>query len=178
MRCTGTTLFAVSLLVPFASISAQVPTQFEPGQRVRVTAPDCGVRRQTTTVEVLRGDSFALPRDTNRSSNPINHCPLASVTRLEVSRGRKSHSLEGLGLGWLVGAGVGAAVSDCDPSSSTQDICEAVPIAVGASVGLFIGTIFGALIKTERWEDVPLDRLRVSFAPQRDGFALGVSVSY
>ena len=36
-----------------------------------------------------------------------------------------------------------------------------------------------ASIKTDRWEEVPLDRLRVSFAPQRDArFALGFSVSF
>ena len=47
------------------------------------------------------------------------------------------------------------------------------PVAVG------VGAITGALIKTDHWEDVPLDRVRVSFGPQRDGrFALGASVRF
>jgi len=41
-----------------------------------------------------------------------------------------------------------------------------------------VGAITGAFIKTDRWEEVPLDRLQVSFAPQRDGFAVGLSVAF
>jgi hypothetical protein len=37
----------------------------------------------------------------------------------------------------------------------------------------------GALIKTDRWEEVPLDRLRVSFAPKRDGrFTVGFRIAF
>ena len=47
------------------------------------------------------------------------------------------------------------------------------------ALGAGIGAIVGALIKTDRWEEVPLDRLRVSFVPQRGGrFALGLSVRF
>jgi hypothetical protein len=179
MRHTVMCLITGFLLAPCAVLSGQEPPPVQPGDRVRVTALGCGLRRFETTVEALRGDALVLPGDPSRSSNPINNCPFASVTRLEVPRGRKSHVLPGLGLGYLVGAVVGAAVSDCEPSSSTQGICEAVPIALGASAGLVIGAIFGALIKTDRWEEVPLDKLRVSLVPQRDGwFALGVSVRF
>jgi hypothetical protein len=46
---------------------------------------------------------------------------------------------------------------------------------VGAGVGALIGTA----IKTERWQEVPLDRVRVSFGPQRNGrFGFGLSVSF
>jgi hypothetical protein len=45
--------------------------------------------------------------------------------------------------------------------------------------GAAVGLVVGAFTKTDRWEEVPLDRLRVSIVPQRDGrFALGVSVSF
>jgi hypothetical protein len=46
-------------------------------------------------------------------------------------------------------------------------------------VGGIIGGIAGAASPHERWVQVPPDRLRVSFAPQRDGwFALGMVVSF
>ena len=49
---------------------------------------------------------------------------------------------------------------------------------VGAAGGI-VGVIIGYGIKTDRWEEVPLDQLRVSLAPQRDGgFALGFSVRF
>ena len=47
---------------------------------------------------------------------------------------------------------------------------------IGGGTGLVGGIVMGALSKTDCWEEVPQDRLRVSFAPQRDGFALGLSV--
>ena len=50
---------------------------------------------------------------------------------------------------------------------------------LGAGVGGALGGITGYFIKTDRWEEIPLDRLRVSLAPERDGgFALGFSVGF
>jgi hypothetical protein len=46
-------------------------------------------------------------------------------------------------------------------------------------VGGILGGIAGAASSHEGWVQVPLDRLRVSFAPHRDGkFALGMVVSF
>ena len=55
--------------------------------------------------------------------------------------------------------------------------------AIGAGVvsvaGAMVGIVVGALIKTERWEEVPFDQLRVSFVPQRDGrLGIGLSVRF
>ena len=51
-------------------------------------------------------------------------------------------------------------------------------VIVGA-IGTVAGGLVGYFIKTERWEEVPLERLRVSLAPQRDGgFALGFSITF
>ena len=45
--------------------------------------------------------------------------------------------------------------------------------------GGVVGLLGGALIKSERWEEVPLDRLRVNLGPQRDGrWGLGASVRF
>ncbi len=53
----------------------------------------------------------------------------------------------------------------------------------GSVIGGVLGTAFGGLIglqiQTDRWEEVPLDRLRVGFAPRQDGsLALGLSVRF
>ena len=45
--------------------------------------------------------------------------------------------------------------------------------------GTAIGAVVGAIVGRERWEKVAQDRVRVSFAPQRDGsFALRTSVRF
>jgi hypothetical protein len=50
---------------------------------------------------------------------------------------------------------------------------------VGGLVGLVVGLGVSPLIKTERWEEVPLDRLRVSVAPQRDRrLGIGLAVAF
>jgi hypothetical protein len=46
----------------------------------------------------------------------------------------------------------------------------------GAAIGAVVGN---ALIKIDRWQQVPLDQLRVSLAPQRDGrLGIGLSVAF
>jgi hypothetical protein len=50
---------------------------------------------------------------------------------------------------------------------------------VGGLGGALIGALIGSASKTDRWQEVPLDRLRVSLGPQRDGrFGLGASVRF
>ena len=39
-------------------------------------------------------------------------------------------------------------------------------------VGAGVGAIIGGIIRTDRWEKVPVDRIRLGFAPQRDGGAV------
>ena len=143
------------------------------GSRVRVTAPECGLSGQAATFRALRADTLVL--DTTE-------CPLASVTRLDVNRGQKSHALLGAGLGFAAGA-VGAVVycevvekGGCELAD--DDIRLEAALITGAIVGA-AGGLVGYFIKTDRWEEVPLERLRVSFTPQPDGrFALGFSVTF
>ncbi len=97
--------------------------------------------------------------------------PVASINRLEGSRGRKSNWAEGAGIGLLVGAATGAIIglaSDTDSGGfapcCTAETLAAVGALVFGGVGGVIGLIIGASTTTERWVEVPLDRLRVRFA--------------
>ncbi|MFC1639849.1 hypothetical protein ACFL3B_03685 [Gemmatimonadota bacterium] len=170
------------LLAPFPSLSAQQPPPLEPGVRVRLTAPDCGFNKHVGTLEALREDTLVFLGTSSQSSDP-NTCLLASVRRFEVIQGRKSNVGKGIGYGSLVGGVVGSIVGSIDQASCTGWIidCDSLPLfwAITLAVpGVFVGGIVGAFIKTDRWEEVPLDRLRVSFAPRREGFALGLSLSF
>ena len=47
------------------------------------------------------------------------------------------------------------------------------------ALGGAVGGITGYFIKTERWDEVPLERMSVGLTPQGDGgFALGFSVRF
>ena len=159
-------------------IAGQEPFSFEPGVRVRVTAPDCALRGQAATFRALRADTLVLE---------TTECPLASVTRFDVSRGQKSRA----GIGILVGAGAGAlgAVIYCSQDKNElsdegkcvlfdDDTTPFQALIFGAAGGI-VGGFVGYLIKTDRWEEVPIEQLRVSLTPQLDGgFALGFSVRF
>ena len=115
--------------------------------------------------------------------------PLASVTRLEVSQGQKSRMGPGAGIGLLGGGLLGYLISSgtlgrgCTEGGGflepTREQCIGLSTVGGAVVGTLLGLVIGAVMTTYRWEEVPLDQLRVSFGPQRDGrFGLGAPVRF
>ena len=160
-------------------IAAQEPLVFEPGVRVRVTAPDCGLRGRATEFRVLRADTLVLG---------TTECPLASVTHLDVSRGQKSHARLGAVIGFLTGALSGAVIGFSlgddppffgEPFPFSARNKAAIGFLLGGGGGAIIGAQIGKAVHGEQWEEVPLERLRVSLTPLRDGgFALGFSVRF
>ena len=78
-------------------------------------------------------------------------------------------------IGLFVGGAV-AGASVCDEWACLGPFFSG--LFVGADVGLISGAAIGGLIKTERWDEAPLDRLRLSFAPRQDGIAVVLSVRF
>jgi hypothetical protein len=113
--------------------------------------------------------------------------PLASIEKLEVFRGQSSKVVKGVALGSLLGATVGPGVTAAGCSSvaasfgggGLEDCGRELTIGafVGAVAGAGIGALIGSGSKIDRWEEVPLERLRVTIVPQRGGeLRFGVSV--
>lgn len=175
-------VLAASVLSPFVSLSAQQPAGIVPGTLVRVTAPGClRITQQEARFEALRGDTLVVVIDS------VAHCPLTYVTRLDVHRGRgvsgtrlAAMSLGGLALGAGIGWGIGKVIDASESEGGLHlHLAPGYGAAIGASIGFVAGSVAGLLIKTDRWENVPLDRLQVSIVRQRDGrFALGLSVMF
>ena len=167
---------SASLLVPGSTVLAQgLP---RPGDRVRVTS---GVYQPLVSqVKAISADSLVV------SANGTDvHLAMAQVSLLEKGVGQKSQFLTGGLIGLLAGAGVGAiaglASGDDPPGwfSFTAEQKAIMGAVVLGGIGGAVGLIAGALIKTERWVEVPLDNVGLSFAPQRDGrFRLGMSISF
>ena len=156
-----------------SGLAAQAPVAV--GERVRVST-ESGA---THVGPVIMATSGAIEVQDEEGGRPS--VPLSTVTRLEVSRGQRSN----LGVGLFAGAGAGALVGlaiCADPSVCSvfddNDVKGKV-IAFSAGVGILAGAIVGHFIKTDRWEEVPLERLSVSLTPQRDGrLMLGFSVRF
>lgn len=162
-------LGVVSLLAvtPLLPVAAQAPP-IEPGTRVRVTISDRGIRH-VGALRAVHSDTLVL--DTLRLVR-------TAITRLEVSPGRRGHAALGAAIG-AVGLGVVGAVvgyeicqaADCGDDADGAMLGGGAGVVLGGLIGLGVG----ALIKTDRWEETSLERLRVSFT-RRSGGPLGLSV--
>ena len=191
----ATILVAILVFVPLASATAQVPIRR--GERMRVTGPPVcqptytvcvGPPRQSVgTFWAWQADSLIMERNGNALALPLD-----AVTKLEVSQGQKSYTVDGAIIGLLVGGVAGAAIGyasyqKCESQgeffSCIGDLGPEFAAWGGALViglgGGVVGALIGASTKTDRWAEVPLDRVRVSLGPQRDGrFGFGASVIF
>ena len=179
-------MIALGLCIPQNALRAQgQATRPEPGARVRVAVPceltamsarqapssPCSVAGDFV---LARADSLALVID--GSTVRYN---LSAVSKLEVSRGYRSYRLQGAMAGFPIGAFVtylvvysGGSTSLCDRSANqdatSRGACVGL-IALGGAAGAGLGAVIGGLFHSERWQPVPLQRLRVSLAPAESG---------
>ena len=158
-------LLAMSLVVaPLTTIASQESPVLKRGDRVRVRAPSVSGGPFIGTLVALETDSLVVQGGTS-----TRRLALASIAHLDISRGRRSHTVMGAGIGFLVGAGVGTVWilssygggGDCDPVGP----CIALACAFLGGGGAVVGAVTGALIRTERWAEVPLGHLRLSLTP-------------
>ncbi len=156
-----------------AAVADEAPLPPE-GTRVRVTAPQLRLKRATGTLAEVSEREIVLAL----SPSEWRTIPLGAVTRLERSRGRHGH--------WVPGAAVGAVLGGAFFGLASVAMCEAADcpvsvaaVAVGAGLGALPGAGVGALIRTERWEEVKRPRVRVSLAPTRGrGVAASLRVEF
>ncbi|MCU0621092.1 MAG: hypothetical protein MUC69_06275 [Gemmatimonadales bacterium] len=156
MRADATTrhlrFVGAALLCGTAPVAAQ---QLDAGQRIRVTVPALQLDRQVGSLRWLDRDSVVIDTDLHR----LAMAP-GQVSRLDVSRGRKGHTLLGLGIGAAVGLGAGFLLfqpgsSQCTGSGDYEENCMLyrAGVMVGGAVA---GALAGTFIRTERWEALPL----------------------
>jgi len=161
-------------VLPVSVIAAQEQSRILPGARVRVTTPDLPRGQLLGAVTRIDADTLVV------GSTPV---ALRSLMRLEVSTGRRSHWATGLGIGFLAGAGLGAilgaAVGDPYGEICTPTQCALAGAGILGLVGMPVGAVVGAMIRTERWQEVPPDRWRVATRRQRGGqWTLTVAVHF
>ncbi|NNG16790.1 MAG: hypothetical protein HKM89_09945 [Gemmatimonadales bacterium] len=176
------------LVLTFFTDAVAQEQPLQPGQRVRVAHSCLAVRDQQTRQTELRdchttkGSVAALSADAlglNAGDSTVS-LSLRRISRIEVYRGQKAYTGVGALVGLLVGAVTGGVVGyrQCEDSFVDVGVCAAAGIGVGGGVGAGLGALTGSAIKADRWEDVPLDRLRVAVEPQRDGLGIRVSMAF
>lgn len=163
------TVVALGLAIGSGVVAAAEEGPIRTGARLRVTTATSPA--VVGTLASRDATTLTLATDGNDAPRRLD---LSAITRLEVSRGRKSHWLAGL----LVGAAAGAAFGAYACSGSGLDCSEgetAPAIAYLGAIGAASGALVGALIRTTRWETTSPERLVVGVVPVR-GRGLGLSV--
>ena len=178
----ATVLVVILAFVPVAGATAQL----RPGERVRVTGHFCpplysncrGGRpeHRVGTFVAWKSDTLVV-----QSNGDTLQVALMNVTRLDVYMGRKAQAGAGAVVGGLVVVvPLAIAAATCGASFGCPNGGEAAKVLlIWGTAGAFVGALIGAATNTDRWEEVPLDQLRVSLGPQRDGrFGFGASVRF
>jgi hypothetical protein len=162
------------------SDTAPVAGAVTPGTRVRITRTYDGPRTGTL---VALGPDTALVRW--QPGEPVAEVPLVETTRFEVAHGHRRQSLRGAGTGLLVGAVSGfvlgaATYTGCEGQTNCLDIvgsaegAGAIGGIVLGGVGVVLGAVVGAFVRSERWRTVPLARARVGYGVPAPGRGAGL----
>jgi hypothetical protein len=165
--------FLTSCMVLTGSLALFSPSEslgqtLEPGDRIRVTAPPLLSQPQRGRLISLDQDSLVLEGTGldrgQRGAAPTRWIvPRELLSQLEMSQGYRRYP----GRGFLIGAGVGLVGgliaigsgngSACRGSGDYGEVCA---YFVGASTagGGLVGLLFGAVVRTERWTPLSLER--------------------
>jgi hypothetical protein len=131
-----------------------------PGSRARILSPVFGAERRVGTIESVTGDTLQFRGE---QGSTVSLKP-AQITMIDVSAGTHTSKAKWAAIGFLVGAGAGAAIGSAtykpckDSFACIGDIGgRKGNIAVGAFLGALAGGIAGALMGArgrESWVSV------------------------
>ena len=162
-------LVAVLALTTWSCAGYVADTSVAPGDRVRVTAPSLGLKKEVGAVAALETSTLIVNSDERADALDV---PLADVTKLEVYRGQKSQAGKGALIGGLVVAPIGVFTgillheygermcdSNCSESSGSAGGAAVLGAALFGTVGAGLGALMGSAFRADRWEAVHLDEI-------------------
>ena len=158
------------------------------GKRIRILAPGV-VYRQTRdgrfypvlgTINALRRDTIVFE---SKRYDSLMAVPLSAIQKIEVSKGKRPRVLLYGGLGFLLGTAtgfiIGAAASEADRSSDYYIADRIGGALIGGLSGLLGGIVWSLTAPSEKWGEVPLDKLKIGLIPLRNQeFVITASISF
>jgi hypothetical protein len=145
------------------------------GARVRVTAHGAARRQLTGSLLTLDEKTLTIV-DSDGQAVKI---PREIVTHLDVSWGRKRNVLPGLLIGAAAGGLIAAILPLCDSYDGT---CSTRGELITGGVIAFggIGAGVGALVRSDKWVEMPMGRVRVGLQPipARRGAGLALTLGF
>jgi hypothetical protein len=154
-------LQAFSLMAPVLSGAQAVTTSDWPpasGSRVRILSPALGDKKQSGTVISTTPDTLFFRQS---AQAPVRALSTSQIARMDIARGTHTRGKRGALIGFLLGAGAGAAIA-----AATYKPCECFAVdfgrggdaAIGAVLGGVLGGVTGGIVgmrQADTW--VPLN---------------------
>ena len=151
------------------------------GSYVRVHAPSKAIKWTSRGKPLpLKGMLVALYEDSlilegNDFSGRLS-LPLDNMEKLEISVGKRGHKTWlGGGIGFLVGALTalvfGTTKGGDDPATAL------ITMGIGGGAGFVLGFTIGLGITAEKWEEIPIDRIKIDHSLLLDD-RVGSEVSF
>ncbi len=157
--------------------SPQTAYPLRKGNRIRVNT-STAYGRFTGNVEAFDDSTITLSAVKDAGATVIRR---QEITKLAVSAGRRGsrggHAAAGGAIGAGVGALIGLASGDDDPSqflpltAGEKAVILAVPFAL-------VGALIGVALPVEHWQQVPVDRVVVSVESVHGRAGLSLSYSF
>jgi hypothetical protein len=187
-RYRNARIFAALLMLGSSVLSAQDSIPL--GTRVRVIAGVGSDSRRIVGTLTSAGTAAWVLRLNERGDSVV--VPTADLTEVRVPRGTRRHVLQGIAIGVLFGGILGAATyhepsaRSCHPASfcsnwgSPWSGLDSRDFAIfsGAVGGGLVGAAIGAMVKTDRWQLVNRQDLRLAVRPRGAGLGVGVSLRF
>jgi hypothetical protein len=154
------------LAVLYLSSGSQLRAQALPdsGALVRIASPQLAGGRTVGLVERLTGDTIVV------GGQAIGR---GTITRMDLSSGRRSQWRKGMGIGAAAGLAIGAIVGVVGCQGFDVDglplICAGILGGAGGALGLGIGGLLGSMTQGEAWSKIPLAMVRVTPIIRRTG---------
>jgi hypothetical protein len=146
---------AVCLLLALLAVPGGRPLQGQevagapPGTRVRVTAPEMGLRGVVGVVREVPADALVVAMEGETAATRV---PLSLITRLEVSAGERGRA----GRGGLIGVAVGGGAGILSGAAQGGGESYLWGGFLGGLMGGLVGLVAGAMMPAEEWVVVPV----------------------
>ena len=146
----GTTR-GVLLLALLVMLPSHVLSRIPDGARLRVIDESSG---EKVVGNLLPTEGGGIVRLRNEQGIEYEFA-IDAIKSIEISKGHRGHTVEGLLVGTAVGAGVGAIiVKNKEPTGEYADVEVASIVIIGTLIGAGVGAGTGYFIKSEKWEHV------------------------
>lgn len=155
----------------------------ELGQRIRIESKEISPGRLVGRADSIKADTLILFVRSGSTDSYYRRIPITSITKYEVSIGRKTNTRKGTLYGLIIGSAIGGMIymgeasgeHDCHYCGDIPPAAAVIPILGGLGCG--IGALIGTISKTDRWQEIAFDKMSFHLRPMENRSVM-VTVSF